>query len=1174
MRTEHVSIPDAEARRLAETTFDRNIVVAAGAGTGKTTLLVNRFVHVLMRDPAPVEVTRVVALTFTNKAATEMKVRLRERLLALLHPGACGGDGDSGRVRAADLRAYYGVSNETIASRARAALDNLEKAQIGTLHSFAAHLLRLYPIESGVDPVFKEDEGLRFEGHFTERWDLWLDRELGAEGTNHPRWREVLAAIALEEVREVAWALCSELVPLEELIRQVEGDTLTPALREWFEAVHDRASRLLAAHPMEKKPRNVERALAAALQAFRTLLEQGLPGRAALSKPIVEELGKDPGKCPRGWEAADFAEAKRVIQVAERALSVDAAFWRTLLDLLAPFVAQTRETFVGEGWISFDGLLARARALLRDHPAVRERLKGQYEAILVDEFQDTDPAQYEILLFLAEQPGRCAGSWREVALQPGKLFIVGDPKQSIYAFRRADIEAFDRVVEKIEAAGGHVYDLVTNFRSHGRVLAVVNAAFDRLFRPQPHLQPRNVHLAVRPNRRSAATQPGVELRLVTAAGEEGLDADHARRIEAEQLAIWLKHEVLGKHTLTDEQGRVTPVQPGHVALLFRKLTQAQDYLDALRRHGIQYLTDGEKHFYRRQEVIDLINVLRVLENPHDAVAVLGVLRSPLAGLMDREIYELRERDAFDCRALHRLDGWVSPRAMVAKRLYERLADLARMSAGRPLPEVLDLVFVRLPVLELAAASLHGEQAVANLCKVRQMAADLADRPMLTLTGFVELMIARLEEQPDEAESALAEESLEAVRVLTIHKAKGLEFPVVIVPGLQQGERGGDREPVVSHDWSTGVLGLSIHDKRSLGAVLVGDKGRAREEAERRRLFYVAMTRAQERLVLSGGLVERHARGTLLSLLEEALDADIGQPGQDAVSIGTVTLCQAITAAEDRPPRVKKPSRPELRPAPEVTDLLRRWQARDLAWGQACSSRLTLTPSLLIKEERAEGRPAGGGPGEADRARLIGTLAHRVLEEWDFQAERSGLLNRINRVCQTGIPKELADAGDTIRDDLRDMLTAFAESPPYAELRRATILGREVPFAIKWTAEGLGARGQGHETTGERHEASGERHRRLETDSAPLPLAPCPAPCIMTGIIDLIYRLDGRLWIADYKTDRLTLAEMPERVATYRPQARAYLQAVVDALGERPAGFNFVFLRSGQMVPVQPDASPC
>lgn len=1154
MTSDEQFIPDAQVRTLAQTTFDRNVVVVAGAGTGKTTLLVNRLVHLLMREPKPVEITRIVALTFTNKAATEMKVRLRERLHALGATTPAQPVADSGTVSVADLRQRYGLSFDEIARRARGALENMEKAQIGTLHSFAAHLLRLYPLESGVAPDFEtDDEGLRFDELFASQWELWLDGELGPNGPNHALWRRILAVEGLARIREIAYALRSELIPLDELRSQVGEGVHSPIIRDWVEAKRARAAALLVAHDRPKR-RKVESMLAAARDLYGVLLERGPDAVGPAGTLYREELGRDLGEQPAGWAEEEFSEAGSIIRVAKQILTVDADWIRNLLLLLTSFAQRVRAAFLEQGWISFDGLLARARTLLRDHPTVRERLKHEYQAVLVDEFQDTDPVQYEIILYLAERAGRCASSWRDVELEPGKLFIVGDPKQSIYAFRRADIEAFAQVVRKVRDFGGIVCELATNFRSHERLLEVVNSIFDRLLREQENVQPSNVPLIVRPNRRGGTSRPGVELRLVTAGdGQEEFDAATATRLEADHLARWLKGALTGRESLTDASGRTTPLMPGHVALLFRKLTPAQDYLDALRRHGIQYVTDGEKHFYRRQEVVDLINLLRVVENPHDTIALVGVLRSPLGGATDRELVELQERGALDYRSADRLADWGSPRAEAIRRLYVKVAEVAREASHCPLPELVHLLFTQLPVLELAAASLHGEQAMANLLKVRQMAADLADRPALLLTGFVELMIRRLDEQPEEAESALAEESLDAVRVLTIHKAKGLEFPVVILPGFHHGAGRGRDVPVISHDWSTGTLGVSLGERCSLGAVLIGEKSRLREEAERRRLFYVGMTRAKERLILSGGLpthLARQSTETFLGLLQEATTVEIGQPGETAVRIGPVSLEQTVIRASEQAPRRRRARPAALRPSSGWASLAQRWEQRDQAWAVVRSTSRELTPRLLMERGERPARRPQPAVEEGSRGRLIGTLAHRVLEHWDYADDPSGLAARVAGVCRSGNPPYPESEVAAAEAELRDMLTTFAASEPYAELRRAEILGREIPFAFKWEGDRLWAIGYGSD--------------RVRGESPPLPIASRPSPdaCVMHGVLDLVYRLDGRMWVADYKTDSVRQEDIPERLAQYGQQARIYSEAVSRCLGVDRVGFKFIFLREG------------
>ncbi len=439
-----LTLADSQDRLLAETTWDRNVVVVAGAGTGKTTILVNRILNLLLREPNPLAINEIVALTFTNKAATEMKQRLRAQLLRLT---------EQADDMIATFRTRYHLSAEQVGVRARMALEQIEKAQIGTLHSFAAHLLRLHPIESELDPLFQEDDGSRFNELFHSYWDRWLDDELGSAGPQHDRWRRVLAGTTLDDLRQLTAALAGDFVDLDELEYQCRSLPLEGALRDWVVATHGRAATLLAAQD-QPKPRKVEQMLAAAVQSLALLLKQGPPGLAHLPQDERAVLEKDLGKAPAGWHAPTFQEAASIIGLAQQLLTVDQSYFQEVVTLVRPFLAQVHHGFLTSGWIAFDGLLARAKTLLQDHPAVRARIKQTYRAILVDEFQDTDPVQYEIILYLGERAGSHQTAWHDVDLEPGKLFIVGDPKQSIYAFRRADIEAFERVVGKIRAGGG------------------------------------------------------------------------------------------------------------------------------------------------------------------------------------------------------------------------------------------------------------------------------------------------------------------------------------------------------------------------------------------------------------------------------------------------------------------------------------------------------------------------------------------------------------------------------------------------------------------------------------------------------------------------------------------------------------------------------------------------
>ena len=1116
--TESFTLADSEHRFLAETTWDRNVVVIAGAGTGKTTILVNRILNLLMRQPNPLAITDIMALTFTNKAATEMKQRLRAQLLRLT-------DHRADDVMAA-FRTRYHLSTDQVIERARTALDQLEKAQVGTLHSFAAHLLRLYPLESGIDPLFQEDDGSRFNELFNLSWDSWLDDELGSTGPQHDRWRRVLAGITLEDFRQLAAALAGDFIDLEELEYQCRARSLEGTLREWVVDMRSRAIALLAAQDRQKR-RKTEEMLAASARLLSLLLEEGAPGLVHLLQSERTVLEKDLGKAPAGWEKAAFQEAASIIRLAQHLLLVDQAYFQEVVALVRPFLLQVRHRFLASGWIAFDGLLACTKILLRDHQAVRAQLKRTYRAILVDEFQDTDPVQYEIILYLSEREDSHHTSWHDVALEPGKLFVVGDPKQSIYAFRRADIEAFERVVEKIRKGGGVVYSLVTNFRSDGTLLDVVNNVFDRLFQPIEHIQPANEPLEAGPQRRPEVSVSGVQLRLVTPEeGDEEFDVSTATRAEAEALACWLKEELLPNAMITDRSGHESPLQPGHIAFIFRKLTHAQVYLDALRRYDISYITDGEKHFYRRQEIIDMVNLLRVIDNPHDTVALVGILRSPVGGIPDKDLLGLREGGGLDYQDRESLSFWTHPQAETVRRLYHQLAELRRLAPLRPVPDAIDLIFERLPILELAAASLHGEQAVANLRKIREMAEALADRPHLTLSGFVDIMIHRVSEQPDEAESALAEESLDAVRVLTIHKAKGLEFPVVILPGLHQGSKNPRKGPSIHHDWSSRCYSLRMGGRSNFGSVLVNGKMAAREEAEQRRLLYVGMTRARDLLILSGGQTGKSGHDTVFSLLEEVIAADGTSAMADQICIGTSRLSRiakpAMLAAGGRRREFLSVTTPRL----ALNPILIRRQDRQMEWERCRATPRRLTPSSIGQTTPEPGFPGNATDRDIDLSRLVGVCAHAVLEQWDFARPPTQIDAVIEQTCRRHVSVDDPESLTAVRKDLTTVFERFLLCEPYKRLQSATVLGKEVPFVMPL--------GEGQ---------------------------------MAEGIIDLIYRLDGQVWIADYKTDDVTADEAQTGVDRYRSQAEMYSRAVARSLGLSSRSFQFIFLRPGVAVDI-------
>ncbi len=1130
-------LPDALDRQRAISTFDRNLIVTAGAGTGKTTLLVDRLAHLLLRNPDPLQITEIAALTFTNKAANEMKQRLREHLQGYLEMELQIEPGDETKEKTRreveELLRSYQLSKSEMDVRLRDALHNLERADIGTIHSFAATLLRLYPLEAGVDPQFQEDDGRHFERVFDEQWNLWLDGELSLKSDHADSWRRALKQLTLEEIKELAKSLCSETV---ELTRIAEADLLKPdaALSSWLRHLLARAAALIEAHPEDRVNEKLIRAAHAIIQEY---LSTGALSKTALADEAQFLSERAIDRNIKGWSETDAGEARYLVRAARGLCRIDPVLTELVWQLLAPYAERFRQIFVREGFVSFDGLLIRARNLVRDHRDVREELKRKYRTILIDEFQDTDPIQYEILLYLAERPGLSAKDWRAVKLAPAKVFVVGDPKQSIYAFRRADIGAYLEVIEKIiKVQGGIECRLTTNFRSDPAILDLVNGVFQSLIQEQPGVQPPYIGIEPAPQRASlppaeprARTLPKVWLRQIVASEPE-ISAEKGRRLEAESLAGWLKDEVLDKVMILSAKGDPAPAQPKDVAILFRKLTDIHDYLEPLRRHGIRYVVEGERHFYAAKEIIDTVNLLRAIDNPHDRLALVAVLRSPLGALTDQNIYDLHCRNLLDYRQAKRLGKENVPPTLAA--LYLKLSQLHDECRVLPVGEAVSHIFAALPLKPLAACHYHGEQAVANIEKLRQQA-DLLGREdgAVTFKKAVRQLQQRVLDIKEEGESVLAEENVDAVRIMSIHKSKGLEFPIVVLAGSHAGTDGRQtRTAEALFDWSSGLTGLCVGRYTDLAGLYVLEKNRLKVEEEQKRVFYVAMTRAREHLVISGAPSTRRSNGNFISMLDQQLDQGTGgDAGESAVvEIGSGRLqVNRIQAALTAPGRAKSKAsgaekKRDWRPYVEL------WTKRRQDYEASDSAPAFVTPTWLQSQERKITETAKDGERPAHQrspAMLVGDLAHRFLENWDFSNDKESFRDRLGPFLASGLPREFQRDLPMITGELEAIFERFVHSKIYDELAGARLLGREVPLLMPW----------------------GDR--------------------VMEGVIDLVYEHRGLLYVADYKTDRIERKELQTAAQRYRRQTEIYSQAVRQSLRREVAAFKLIFLRLGEIAEI-------
>ncbi|MBI4563539.1 MAG: UvrD-helicase domain-containing protein [Planctomycetes bacterium] len=973
--------------RLAAMFGEENVAVTAGAGTGKTTLLVDTvLVKLLALD---IDVGRMLMLTFTDKAAAEMRERLEDRLKALLIPASKEDE---------EARAWWREkAGPELDERLRAALAGLDRAEISTIHGFCAHILREYPIEAGIEPRFTIDQGPRFDDLFEREWERWLDAELGLHAPRPDVWRRVLAGVDLEELREIAEGLSRFRIP-EEILDPAR--ILEKGQRRLDRLTEELTARLRTLAARQPGPNGLKDQLHAVSQVLEGKAPAGdVPLRVSTAK--------------KGWEPGDYERAQEAmaeaLPLARDIVSMDERLLREAIGLACDFAGSFRARMTREGLVGFDGLLMRVRDLLasEDFPEVRDRLKAKYRFLVVDEFQDTDPVQCEVILFLAETAESHAARARDVRLARGKLFIVGDPKQSIYSFRGADIVAYKRLKEQILAQGGTELFLKTNFRSHSGIIRAVNGLFERIIREAGDLQPPYVAIEAHEDRAPVLASQKVEAILFEGPKEgdrvRELSSEEARRAEAETIASWIRKNV-GALQVPEGIG-TRPLRPGDIAILLRAMSDVVLLVEELHQCGLPYVVEGAKYYYGTQEVIDFVNLLRAIANPFDRIALAGLLRSPLGAVDDATLLELARAGALDYRM-------ANPPEAVAT-FYRSLNELHGRAARVPVPELLDEIFERLPLLELAGRSFHRERAVANLLKMRRLA-EASLEGAGTLRAFLVRLRRDIHERTEEGESPLADEALDAVRVMSVHKAKGLEFPVVFLPDLHRYPRGRDDE-AVRYDWPEELLGIRGRTLVDPGGAALGLLWKRRVGEESRRVLYVALTRARERLVMtaSASAPARSPMGELLAAM----------PDPQALGI-EVRRC---VWKEPLPGR-----RPPVEPEDGVADI--DWSALDEVWmkrerefTEIQERTRFVSPSRL--QERAD-------PVRRD-ATDLGTLCHLVMQRLDFANPDVGPL-------VASCAKELGMDG---AETAREILDRFVRSEAFDFLARSEIVARELPFLL-------------------------------------------------------------------------------------------------------------------------------
>jgi ATP-dependent helicase/nuclease subunit A len=1077
--------------------LDRHLAVTANAGSGKTRVLVERYVRLLARG---VPVGEVVALTYTDKAASALRRKIAARVSDYLL-----------EAREPDRIA-----------RLESIRDALPSAFIGTIHGFCSRVLREYPVEAGIDASFTMLESVDRQVMLRECMSSVLGDVLREEreGITAAGFMDLLRSFGRRRVVSLIDRLAAKpdllerlappggiyaqtdevvLAEWERVLRgAVDAALGSPALLSDFEAIvgasnsrHSGDARDALAR-LRSPPGAGEKE-----QAFAALVSMIFTKAGGIQKRF---LGGDDAHLT--GHAERIAGTRRLLDPLVNAVltggmgSLNASVLgeaRILLSLARAVVERYALRKEEEARLDFDDLQLKMRRLLAD-AAIRAELAGRFRFVMVDEYQDTNTLQLEILLPLLEN------------LSAGNLAIVGDPKQSIYRFRDADVAVFDRSRRAIAGAAGDdsLVGLGESFRPLRDLVAFVNLLFSRIMNA-----PGGTGYDPLVRARKNGDPGAVELLLPLPPGEGGITQEDlvARRI----LDL-----TSGGLTAFNIHEQPRPIVYRDIALLLRSRNGLEEFEQAFIRNGVPYVVSGGVGYFQTQDVYDMYNYLRFLLNTSDDVALAGILRAPFFSVSDAELF-----DAARSRGGKTLWGAIAgPGAHAAPSIAharEVIAEDILLGMRLPAAELIARIIGRTGFVAALSGTVRGEQAGANLGKLLEMARSYESQGFASLYDFVGRLDRLIEEEEKEGQAAI-ESQTDAVRIMTVHAAKGLEFPVVIVPDLQRQFRYDD-EPYVDP-----VLGVGLDPAPGTVAaplsVYLKEKGRGKAVAEEERIFYVACTRARDRLLLSSDAPAGRRGDSWLRWLERCCES-AGQP----ILPGPLTF-EVTTDFFDGEETKAEPHRLVV---PVIQSIPPRTSAAPALSAASRESPIDIAPVLsqskgeIFSASRIRtyvecpakyffryvlGVPSGGGPfipeteGEFTDgdypADLRGRVFHSALENAD--ALRGGPAS-VEAAVREALSREAPlteGAYPSLVPDVASLVVGVLSSRAWEEIEAGSDVRTE--FSISAALGGD----------------------------------------FVTGTIDRLYRGRDGIWtVLDYKTDSVGGAQVRARAELYWPQLEFY-----------------------------------
>lgn len=978
-----------------------HLSVTANAGSGKTKVLVERFVDILVAGDASVK--EVVALTFTDKAASELRRKIAERVKERL---------------ASSANSTERLALETVR-------DRLSSAVIGTIHWFCSKILREYPVEAGVDASFTVVEGI---DQVLLLQESIKETFYGILKDDKNRFRaelyHVLRTLGKAKVVRIINALAAKREVVERLTGEqgIYSHDDAEVLRRWNEEITRCATSELYSDDLiadvqqimsvatGKDAQDAKRFFDA-FEAAGDLREKAVAFDQLMGKMVKSDggiyksfLGKDPEEAGVEMQARRLRQRYQLLesllpyiaQNGERTNEKESLrLTRCLLAVQHEALERYQRKKQESSQLDFEDLQLCVKELLKQ-AVVTQRLAQRFKFIMVDEYQDTNKLQYEILLPLLKE------------LSSGNLFIVGDPKQSIYAFRFADVGVFNQTKNDILEHSGPAADVVLDdsFRPLKSLAAFVNLVF------APIMCHAQTPLASLSKRYEVGYEPIVVARPNDAPGRIEIilrDILDAEIEEGELIARRILQVYRSKEKVFDKNEQARDVRFGDIAILLRTRTPLVSLESALIRYRIPYVVTAGIGYYQTQDIYDFYNYFQFLLNPDNDVALAGILRSPFFLISDAELYEsVQERRAgsFWKHLCNRISASSLPESVdLAVRV---LRDDLEVGLRLPIQELISRIAEQTSYLGKMAGSTRSEQSIANLDKLRRLAQRYDALGLTNLYDFTRRLKRLIEEEETEGQGTVDVQS-DAVQIMTIHAAKGLEFPVVIMPNLEKPFRF-DEEPYV--DDSFGIAFDTPNEEEGSSAVtaLLRRQDRIKTRSEEKRIFYVGCTRARDILILSGARKKGSQTDTYMDWLldalgggpvfgEEHMDFSVPLPilrqrnGEYTQSFEQYVLPVHIVRPPDLPPTEAFKQEQQISPTQPksfIAPILSRPQGEIFSASKirtylGCPSRYFLRYVLGLRDQGSPAYSRADEDEESERTisgELLGTIVHSVMEKID------------------------------------------------------------------------------------------------------------------------------------------------------------------------------------------------